>query len=122
MADIRYDDYTEDGQFEREYTDNKKVNGNCWIGRPLFLGDYYIKELTRSEGYELSVSNKNSDLTNREQDLATDQTAGTGTGSAFVSKNLFFELRPTPNPTGAYGCLLYTSTSEWDSCVQSQCP
>lgn len=103
VADIRYDDYTEDGQFEREYTDNKKVNGNCWIGRPLFLGDYYIKELTRSEGYELSVSNKNSDLTNRGQDLTTDQAAGTGTGSAFVSKNLFFELRPTPNPTGAYG-------------------
>ena len=103
VADIRYDDYTEDGQFEREYTDNKGVNGNCWIGRPLLLGDYYIKELTRSEGYELSVSNKNSDLTNRGQDLTTDQTAGTGTGSAFVSKNLFFELRPSKNPTGAFG-------------------
>lgn len=103
VADIRYDDYTEDGQFEREYTDNKGVNGNCWIGRPLLLGDYYIKELTRSEGYELSVSNKNSDLTNRGQDLTTDQAAGTGTGSAFVSKNLFFELRPSKNPTGAFG-------------------
>lgn len=34
---------------------NEALNGNCWIGRPLILGEYYVKELSRSEGYELSV-------------------------------------------------------------------
>ncbi len=39
-------------------------NGDCWIGCPLILGSYYIKELTRSEGYELSVTGKNYEVTN----------------------------------------------------------
>ena len=33
------------------------------------MGDYYIKELSRSEGYELSVNNRQNDLTNSGQDL-----------------------------------------------------
>ncbi len=50
---------------------NEENNGNCWIGRPLILGkdgsSYYIKELSRSEGYELSVYGKDSALiTNRD--------------------------------------------------------
>lgn len=50
---------------------NEDNNGNCWIGRPLLLGkdgtSYYIKELSRSEGYELSVYGKDNRLmTNRE--------------------------------------------------------
>ena len=67
------DDYTEDstyknGKTERIYDDNKGNNGNSWIGRPLILGEYYIKELSRSEGYELSIGNKNNDITNFGQD------------------------------------------------------
>lgn len=40
------------------YGENLSVNGNCWIGRPLILGRYYVKELSRSEGYELSVNGR----------------------------------------------------------------
>ena len=52
-------------------SDNEGNNGNCWIGRPLIVSgknaaSYYIKELSRSEGYELSVYGKDMSLTNRE--------------------------------------------------------
>ena len=47
---------------------NEENNGNCWIGRPLIVGEngtqYYIKELSRSEGYELSVTGKTNQVTN----------------------------------------------------------
>ena len=49
-----------------EVQDNQSGNGNCWIGRPLIAGDYYIKELSRSEGYELSVYGKNASVTNKD--------------------------------------------------------
>lgn len=46
---------------------NEDNNGNCWIGRPLIIGkdgtQYYIKELSRSEGYELSVYGNDKSLT-----------------------------------------------------------
>jgi hypothetical protein len=49
---------------------NEDLNGNCWIGRPLIVNadgtQYYIKELTRSEGYELSVYGKDAAISNRE--------------------------------------------------------
>lgn len=60
-------------QGERWYyplTDNQSDNGNCWIGRPLLLGSYYIQELTRSEGYELSVYGIDADISNRNSWLA----------------------------------------------------
>ena len=60
-----HDDYTPDGKYERTYPDNEKLNGNCWIGRPLLVGEYYIKELSRSEGYELSIEKKLEPYTNR---------------------------------------------------------
>lgn len=49
---------------------NQDNNGNCWIGRPLFVNgetaaaNYYIRELSRSEGYELSVTGKDNSITN----------------------------------------------------------
>ena len=47
---------------------NEENNGNCWIGRPLIVGEngtqYYVKELSRSEGYELSVTGKTNEITN----------------------------------------------------------
>ena len=47
---------------------NEDNNGNCWIGRPLITlpegTHYYIKELSRSEGYELSVTGKSNELSN----------------------------------------------------------
>lgn len=49
-------------------SNNEENNGNCWIGRPLIAADggtqYYVKELSRSEGYELSVSGKANEVTN----------------------------------------------------------
>ncbi len=49
-------------------TDNETLNGNCWIGRPLIADDsgsqYYVKELSRSEGYELSVTGKKNFISN----------------------------------------------------------
>lgn len=49
---------------------NEALNGNAWIGRPLIVNadgtQYYIKELTRSEGYELSVYGKDAAVSNRE--------------------------------------------------------
>ena len=47
------------------YTNNEVRNGNGWIGRPLILGSYYIEEISRSEGYERSVTGKNLSESNR---------------------------------------------------------
>lgn len=47
------------------YPDYEGKNGNSWIGRPLLMGSYYIRELSRSEGYELSVYGKTQPDTNQ---------------------------------------------------------
>lgn len=47
------------------YDKNAEVNGNGWIGRPLLLGSYYVEEITRSEGYELSRTGANLTESNR---------------------------------------------------------
>lgn len=52
-------------------SNNEDNNGNCWIGRPIIVSkdgsQYYVKELSRSEGYELSVYGKDNTLnTNKE--------------------------------------------------------
>ena len=44
------------------YPNNQALNGSPWIGRPLILGRYYIKEIGRSEGYELSVTGNLADI------------------------------------------------------------
>lgn len=55
-------------------SDNEADNGNCWIGRPLIISPdgstYYIRELSRSEGYELSVFGKNKELSTNRQAFA----------------------------------------------------
>ncbi|GLB27171.1 hypothetical protein LXJ15735_34120 [Lacrimispora xylanolytica] len=65
---------------------NETLNGNAWIGRPLLVGadgtQYYIKELTRSEGYELSVYGKDAAHTNREAFEAGGNPSAEGTVSA----------------------------------------
>ena len=67
------------------YPDYKTVNGDQWIGRPLILGSYYVMELSRSEGYELSVKGISLTESNRTQ-------AGTATireaGKAQISGGL----------------------------------
>ncbi len=88
------DDYTEDGSFQgketkRIYQDNLGNNGNPWIGRPLLLGKYYIKELSRSEGYELSVNGKTDPVSNQGYDL--DVTMAKGEGSVAVTRAPYVE-------------------------------
>ena len=82
------DDYPADGKYERVYPSNQRMNGNAWIGRPLMLGDYYVKELSRSEGYELSIEGKEDTLTNFGQDL--DAGASASTAYAKVTTKLFY--------------------------------
>ncbi|XBX07584.1 SpaA isopeptide-forming pilin-related protein [Enterocloster clostridioformis] len=47
------------------YDENIENNGNQWIGRPLLLGSYYVEEISRSEGYELSRVGINLSESNR---------------------------------------------------------
>lgn len=49
------------------YPDYITANGDQWIGRPLLMGNYYIRELSRSEGYELSVEGISLTESNRTQ-------------------------------------------------------
>lgn len=85
------DDYTEDDEYEgaktqRLYDKNEENNGNSFIGRPLIMGEYYIKELNRPEGYELSIGNKGNKITNNGQDLSSN--IGTNnTGEAIEETN-----------------------------------
>ncbi len=83
------DDYKEDGAYTRRYTDFQKENGSCWIGRPLLMGSYYVKELSRSEGYELSVNGRNDDTSNYGYSL--DVTIPKGQGSAAVTRAPYVE-------------------------------
>ena len=93
---------------------NEKNNGNCWIGRPLLEGSYYVKELSRSEGYELSVGNKRHPLTNRGQDLQT-QTAGKGDGYAVIASPLYAEEQTAEDGPGAGPNELFFSVRSRDT-------
>ncbi len=85
------DDYTADKAYVRSYLDNERENGNCWIGRPLLLGDYYVKELSRSEGYELSVNGQMDPESN--QGYSLEVTIPRGEGSAAVTRAPYVELQ-----------------------------
>ena len=65
---------------------NEVLNGNCWIGQPLIVNadgtQYYIKELTRSEGYELSVYGKEAAVSNKEAFKTGGNPSAEGTVSA----------------------------------------
>lgn len=97
------DDYTADGQYLRTYPDYQAANGNCWIGRPLLMGEYYVKELSRSEGYELSVGNRKHPFTNAGQDLNAAVSAAADDGYATVTKGLYAQQQVQAGASGAYG-------------------
>ena len=88
VTNNKVDTYREDETTSHyPISDNEQNNGNCWIGRPLILGkygsSYYIRELSRSEGYELSVYGKDGALdTNREAFEAGGREFTSGTASA----------------------------------------
>ena len=67
------------------HTENLDRNGNYWIGRPLVLGNYYIKELARSEGYELSVNGISEEWTNKGAGFDTPPSVTSLEGTAVVS-------------------------------------
>ena len=98
-----FDDYTEDGRYTRDYPDYETANGNCWIGRPLLMGDYYVKELSRSEGYELSIGNRKHPWTNAGQDPEILAAETARTGYAVVTKGLYAEQQVQSGASGAYG-------------------
>lgn len=70
---------------ENRYEENQERNGNYWIGRPLILGNYYIKELSRSEGFELSVNGLNEDWTNYGTGFDTPAAIASAHGTAVLS-------------------------------------
>lgn len=85
------DDYKADKAYVRRYTDYETENGNCWIGRPLLLGNYYVKELSRSEGYELSVNGKTDPVSNYGYSLEV--AVPRGEGSVAVTRAPYVELQ-----------------------------
>lgn len=99
-ADEAFDDYTEDGNCQRCYQNNEARNGNCWIGRPLLMGGYYVKELSRSEGYELSIGNKAHSLTNLGQDLDV-KAPESADGYAVITQQLFADEQTSEDGKGA---------------------
>lgn len=70
---------------ENLYGENLKQYGNWWIGRPLILGSYYVKELSRSEGYELSINGKSKEWTNYGTTTETPDAITESNGMAVVS-------------------------------------
>lgn len=69
---------------EESDTSRTTINRDgTWIGHPLLLGSYYIQELSRSEGYELSVTGINLTESNRQGEsngvyLQAGETSATG--------------------------------------------
>ncbi|MDW2798787.1 SpaA isopeptide-forming pilin-related protein [Clostridium boliviensis] len=78
-------DGTGDSSHSYPIENNETLNGNCWIGRPLIVNadgtQYYVKELTRSEGYELSVYGKDAAISNRDAFQAGGNPSAEGTVS-----------------------------------------
>ena len=62
-------------------------------------GDYYVKELTRSEGYELSIGNRMQQQTNLGQDVNAG-VPGDLTGYAGIVGILTAEEQISDEPTG----------------------
>ena len=67
------------------YEENQSIHGNWWIGRPLILGDYYVKELSRNEGFELSVNGRTQVMTNYGAGFDTPEEIVNACGTAVVS-------------------------------------
>lgn len=109
-----YDDYTEDGRHVREYGNLAARNKNCWIGRPLFMGEYYVKELSRSEGYELSIGNRKHPLTNRGQDM-DEGAPEPGEGFAGIVRPLFADGQTSDQGEGSGPNELFFSSESRDT-------
>ncbi len=97
---------------ENLYYENREGQGNWWIGRPLILGSYYIKELSRSEGYELSVNGTSKEWTNYGSDFETPEEILTSNGTAIISLPELTATMEGENETGnGYDQLTFSVTS-----------
>ena len=56
--------YTEESEASKVAENREKT----WVGHPLILGQYYVKEIARSEGYELSVYGADRQVSNLHTD------------------------------------------------------
>lgn len=70
---------------ENLYKENQEQYGNWWIKRPLILGNYYVKELSRSLGYELSVNGRSKEWTNYGSETKTPESIVDSNGMAVIS-------------------------------------
>lgn len=110
------DDYTADSCYERSYSDLEEQNGNCWIGRPLLLGEYYVKELSRSEGYELSIGRKGQTFTNAGQNLEAGVLDNPSEGGyAAIVNHLSAEEQTSEDGQGAGPNELFFTTESEDT-------
>ncbi len=75
--------YTEESPIWKEGQSDGKVM--TWVGHPLILGQYYIKEIARSEGYELSVYGADREVTNVHTDKADISTIGKAEATTAMS-------------------------------------
>lgn len=97
---------------ENLYYENFEKNGNWWIGRPLILGSYYVKELSRSEGYELSVNGSSKEWTNYGSSLEMPDSVLGSNGTAVVSLPELTAVMEGEDETGnGYDQLTFTVTS-----------
>lgn len=100
-----------DGPANR-YEENREQYGNWWIGRPLLLGDYYVKELSRSEGYKLSVNGKSDEVTNYGAELTTPETMTQVRGTTVISMpELSASMEGTEGKGMGYDELQFSVTS-----------
>ena len=97
---------------ENLYIENREEYGNWWIGRPLILGSYYVKELSRSEGYELSVNGTSQKWTNYGSSFDTPEGLLTSSGTAIISLPELAASMEGENETGnGYDQFTFSVTS-----------
>lgn len=97
---------------QNRYLENETKYGNCWIGRPLILGKYYVKELSRSTGYELSVNGADHEITNRGSGFQTPDFITEANGMAVLSMpELAASMEGEDGSGKGYDEILFTVTS-----------
>lgn len=99
-----------------EESDTSKTvanNDHRWVGHPLILGSYYIREISRSEGYELSVYGINLTDSNRN---ATGTTTITEAGSVSAGR-LYHPIDEHDGSWNEFDITSYKTTNGYDIIV-----
>ncbi len=69
--------YTEESETSKAAAAQAENRTKTWVGHPLILGQYYVKEIARSEGYELSVYGADRQISNVHTDKEETDVIGT---------------------------------------------